>query len=139
MLQYAILCSLIDFGYLPQSADRGYDVIYDPVGGDYFDLARRLVAWEGRLLVIGFASNRIPQAPANHILMKNYSVVGVHMGAYRKKAPAPFERCYTELYEMLEKGQIEPWIDSVVGFDELPAALLSLANRETKGRLVFKP
>ena len=119
--------------------DRGYDVIYDPVGGDFFDVVRRLVAWEGRLLVIGFASNRIPQAPANHILMKNYSVVGVHMGAYRKQDPAPFERCYNELYEMLDKGQIEPWIDSVVDFEELPAALLSLANRETKGRLVFEP
>ena len=119
--------------------DRGYDVIYDPVGGDFFDVVRRLVAWEGRLLVIGFASNRIPQAPANHILMKNYSVVGVHMGAYRKQDPAPFERCYNELYEMLDKGQIEPWIDSVVDFEELPAALLSLANRETKGRLVFVP
>ena len=121
------------------TSDRGYDVIYDPVGGDFFDVVRRLVAWEGRLLVIGFASNRIPQAPANHILMKNYSVVGVHMGAYRKQDPAPFERCYNELYEMLDKGQIEPWIDSVVDFDELPAALLSLANRETKGRLVFEP
>ena len=121
------------------TSDRGYDVIYDPVGGDFFDVVRRLVAWEGRLLVIGFASNRIPQAPANHILMKNYSVVGVHMGAYRKQDPAPFERCYNELYEMLDKGQIEPWIDSVVDFEELPAALLSLANRETKGRLVFMP
>ena len=121
------------------TSDRGYDVIYDPVGGDFFDVVRRLVAWEGRLLVIGFASNRIPQAPANHILMKNYSVVGVHMGAYRKQDPAPFERCYNELYEMLDKGQIEPWIDSVVDFEELPAALLSLANRETKGRLVFVP
>ena len=114
-------------------------MIYDPVGGDFFDVARRLVAWEGRLLVIGFASDRIPQAPANHILMKNYSVVGVHMGAYRKQDPAPFDRCYNELYEMLDNGEIDPWIDSVVGFEELQGALLSLANRETKGRLVFEP
>ena len=121
------------------TSSRGYDVIYDPVGGDFFDVARRLVAWEGRLLVIGFASDRIPQAPANHILMKNYSVVGVHMGAYRKQDPAPFDRCYNELYEMLDNGEIDPWIDSVVGFEELPMALLSLANRETKGRLVFEP
>ena len=112
---------------------------YDPVGGDFFDVARRLVAWEGRLLVIGFASDRIPQAPVNHILMKNYSVVGVHMGAYRKQDATPFDRCYNELYGMLEKGKIDPWIDSVVGFEELPEALLSLANRETKGRLVFEP
>ena len=118
---------------------RGVDIVYDPVGGDFFDIARRLVAWEGRLLVIGFASDRIPEVPANHILMKNYSVVGVHMGAYRKKDPRPFDRCYSELYKMLEDDSINPWIDSVVGFDELPDALLSLANRKTKGRLVFAP
>lgn len=121
------------------TSGRGVDVVYDPVGGDFFDVSRRLVAWEGRLLVIGFASDRIPEVPANHILMKNYSVVGVHMGAYRQKDPRPFDRCYSELYEMLEEGSIDPWIDSIIGFDELPDALLSLSNRETKGRLVFTP
>ena len=121
------------------TSGRGVDVVYDPVGGDFFDVARRLVAWEGRLLVIGFASDRIPQAPANHILMKNYSIVGVHMGAYRKNDPRPFKRCYSELYDLLDSGKINPWIDGVVGFDGLPDALLKLANRETKGRLVFVP
>ena len=118
---------------------RGVDVVYDPVGGDYFDIARRLVAWEGRYLVIGFASGTIPAAPTNHALVKNYSIVGVHMGGYHQKDPTPFKRCYEELHNLLLTHKISPLIDEVVGFDALPTALLRLANRETKGRVVFDP
>ncbi|MDA3039908.1 MAG: NADPH:quinone oxidoreductase family protein, partial [Actinomycetota bacterium] len=92
------------------TSGRGCDVVYDPVGGDYFDIARRLVAWEGRLLVVGFASGRIPSAPANHVLVKNYSVVGVHMGGYRQFDDKPFEQCYRELYDLLLAGKIEPLV-----------------------------
>lgn len=118
---------------------RGVDVIYDPVGGAYFDIARRLVAWEGRLLVIGFASGTIPSAPANHALVKNYSIVGVHMGGYRQQDPGPFARCYQELHQLLLDQKIHPLIDARVGFDDLPEALLALYERRTKGRLVFVP
>ncbi len=118
---------------------RGVDVVYDPVGGEYFDIARRLVAWEGRLLVIGFASGTIPSAPANHALVKNYSIVGVHMGGYRQKDPQPFAQCYEELHALLAAGKLNPLIDGVVGFDDLPAALEDLANRKTKGRVIFEP
>ncbi len=118
---------------------RGVDVVYDPVGGKYFDVARRLVAWEGRLLVIGFASGDIPSAPLNHMLVKNYSVVGVHMGGYWGRDPAPFRECYAQLTELLEQGAISPLIDSVVEFDELPAALSRLNSRQTVGRVVMTP
>lgn len=118
---------------------RGVDVVYDPVGGEYFDVARRLVAWEGRLLVIGFASGTIPTAPVNHALVKNYSIVGVHMGGYRQRDPAPFDRCYEELHRMLLANEISPLVDEVIGFDALPGALRRLANRETTGRVVFDP
>lgn len=117
----------------------GVEVVYDPVGGEYFEIARRLVAWEGRLLVIGFATGDIPQAPANHVLVKNYSVVGVHMGGYRQRNLEPFERCYEELYSLLKAGRISPTVDSVVGFDELPTALKRLADRRTVGRVIFDP
>ncbi len=117
----------------------GVDVVYDPVGGRYFDIARRLVAWEGRLLVIGFASGDIPQAPANHLLVKNYSLVGVHMGGYRTRNREPFERCYKAIYGLLAEGRIQPLIDSTVGFDGLPAALKRLADRQTVGRVIFDP
>jgi NADPH2:quinone reductase len=116
---------------------RGVDVVYDPVGGRYFDVARRLVAWEGRLLVIGFASGDIPQAPANHVLVKNYSVVGVHMGGYRQRDRTPFGPCYEEVYGLLAAGRISPVIDSVIGFEALPAALKRLAERGTTGRVVL--
>jgi NADPH2:quinone reductase len=118
---------------------RGVDVIYDPVGGEYFDVSRRLIAWEGRILIIGFASGTIPSAPMNHALVKNYSIVGVHMGGYRQKDPAPFEQCYSTLYSMLLAGQINPLVDRVVGFEDLPTALLDLSERRSKGRIVFVP
>ena len=118
---------------------RGVDVIYDPVGGDYFDVARRLVAWEGRILIIGFASGTIPSAPLNHALVKNYSIVGVHMGGYRQKDPTPFKECYDTLYDMLVQDQIHPLVDRIVGFDDLPQALLDLSERRSRGRIVFKP
>lgn len=121
------------------TSGRGVDVVYDPVGGDHFDVARRLVAWEGRLLVVGFASGRIPEAPVNHVLVKNYSVVGVHMGGYRAVDPAPFEQCYRELYALLSDGRIEPLIGETVGFDDLPRALRDLAERRTTGRVIMVP
>ena len=119
--------------------NKGVDVVYDPVGGEYFDIARRLVAWEGRYLVIGFASGNIPTAPMNHTLVKNYDIVGVHMGGYRGRNNQAFTDCYDTLYDMLVAGKINPLIDSVVGFDGLPDALKQLADRKTKGRIIFDP
>ena len=118
---------------------RGVDVVFDPVGGRYFDVARRLLAWEGRLLVIGFASGEIPAAPANHVLVKNYSVVGVHMGGYRERHPELVRRCYADLHEQLVKGEITAQISETIGFDGLPDALARLADRKTTGRVIFDP
>ena len=118
---------------------RGVDVVYDPVGAHYFDVARRLVAWEGRYLIIGFAAGTIPSAPMNHALVKNYSLVGVHMGGYRGRDDKPFDDCYRELYAMLMEDRINPLVDAIVGFDQLPEMLQRLANRKSKGRIVFDP
>ena len=118
---------------------RGVDVVYDPVGGDYFNVARRLVAWEGRYLVIGFAAGDIPSAPMNHALVKNYSIVGVHMGGYRGRDETYFERCYGELFSLLSAGEIHPLVDDVVGFDGLGGAFLNLYERKTRGRILFDP
>ncbi len=71
---------------------KGADVIYDPVGGDVFDQSLRCIAWEGRLLIIGFASGRIPEMPANRALLKNCSAVGVFWGAYSQRNPAVLQR-----------------------------------------------
>ncbi len=118
---------------------RGVDVVYDPVGGGYFDVARRLLAWEGRLLVIGFASGTIPSAPANHALVKNYSIVGVHMGGYRQRDPAVLEQCFDEIHRQQLAGAFTPLVDEVIGFDGLPGALTRLAGRATQGRVLFDP
>ena len=118
---------------------RGVDVVYDPVGGDYFDIARRLVAFEGRLLVVGFASGRIPNAPMNHALVKNYSIVGVHMAAYREKLPHLVSECYEELHKYLLEGTYKAIVTDTIEFDALPIALEQLANRSTTGRIVFTP
>ena len=118
---------------------RGVDVIFDPVGGDWSDTARRLLAWEGRLLVIGFASGRIPSAPANHVLVKNYAVIGVHMGGYRERRIDLVRECYADLHGQLERGEIKPFVSEVIDFDAVPQALLRLSERQTTGRVVFDP
>ena len=76
---------------------RGADVIFDPVGGDVFDRSRRCIAWEGRLLVIGFASEVIPTVKMNHLLIKNYSVLGLYWGPYRDRDPALIRRAHDEV------------------------------------------
>ena len=73
---------------LEETGGRGADVIYDSVGGDVFERSLKCIAWNGRLLVIGFAGGEIPSVKANRILLKNIAVVGLHWGAYAKFEPA---------------------------------------------------
>jgi NADPH2:quinone reductase len=119
--------------------NRGVDVAYDPVGGEHFESVRRLLAWEGRLLIVGFASGEIPSAPTNHALVKNYSIVGVHMGGYRTEDPASLRRCYADVHQQLIEEKLKPVISDVVGFDTLPQALERLSSRGTTGRVMFDP
>ena len=126
-------------GIMDATDGRGVDVVYDPVGGRYFDIARRLLAFEGRLLVVGFASGDIPSAPANHALVKNYSIVGVHMGAYRERDLPLVQQCYTEVHAALLAGTYRPVVTETIGFDALPHTLKRLADRQTMGRIVFIP
>ncbi|MGB3635398.1 MAG: NADPH:quinone oxidoreductase family protein [Rubrobacteraceae bacterium] len=118
---------------------RGADVIFDPVGGDVFDGSRRCVAFEGRIVVIGFAGGRIPEAPANHLLVKNYSVLGLHWGLYGKIMPHLVRETHEELMDLYKAGEIKPLIYRSVPFEELPGALESLGSRGTYGKLVTLP
>jgi NADPH2:quinone reductase len=118
---------------------RGADVIYDPVGGDTFDRSRKCIAFDGRLLVIGFAGGRIADAPTNHALVKNYSVVGVHWGLFRRKNPQGAREIHNKLMDMYEQGSIKPLIYKEFPFEEVPQALELLATRKTWGKLVVKP
>ena len=118
---------------------RGADVIFDPVGGDVFDLSRRCVAFEGRIVVVGFTGGRIAEAPTNHLLVKNYSVVGLHWGLYNKKIPELIAETHDALIRLYEEGKIDPLIFQTVPFEEVPQKLELLSTRKTYGKLVTKP
>lgn len=118
---------------------RGADVVYDPVGGDVFDASRRCLAFEGRLLVVGFTSGRIPDAPAAHVLVKNYSVVGLHWGMYRTKEPALIQQTHVELTRLYAEGLIRPLVSAQFPLAEAPEALTQLASRRTVGKVVLIP
>jgi NADPH2:quinone reductase len=118
---------------------HGADIVYDPVGGDVFDKSRKCVAFEGRIVVVGFTSGRIPEAPANHLLVKNYSVVGLHWGLYRKHDPAMFGMVHEQLTRLVEEGHVDPLIGAVHPLAEAPQALTKLAERGTVGKVVLVP
>ncbi|MCA1740549.1 MAG: zinc-binding dehydrogenase, partial [Actinobacteria bacterium] len=118
---------------------RGADVLLDPVGGDVFDLSRRCVAFEGRIVVVGFTSGRIADAPTNHALVKNYSIVGLHWGLYNKVMPELVLETHDALVKLYEEGKIDPLIYKTVPFEEVPEALQLLQSRKTYGKLVTEP
>lgn len=116
----------------------GVDVVYDPVGGDQGDAARRLLAWEGRLLVIGFASGGIPTYPANHVLVKNYSVIGLHWGAYTEHGRRDvLDAAHEDLLRGYRSGAIEPPIHQELALDDIRDGLGAVEARSVLGRLVY--
>jgi NADPH:quinone reductase len=118
---------------------RGADVIFDPVGGEVFDRSRRCIAWEGRLLVIGFASETIPTVKVNHLLIKNYSVLGLYWGRYRDSDPGLIRRAHDEVVALIQAGIVRPLVMATYSLDDAAAALQSLGGRGTYGRLVVTP
>jgi NADPH2:quinone reductase len=119
--------------------NRGADVIYDPVGGDVFDRSLKCIAWEGRLLVIGFASGRIPELAANKILLKNISVVGLFWGQYLVRDPHKIHAAHDALCAMYARGEIKPLIWKRLPLAELPAGLAALESRASHGKIVVIP
>ena len=115
----------------------GADVIYDPVGGDTFDESLRCINWDGRLLVIGFASGRIPAAPANLALLKSCSIVGVFWGAWSEKFPVENGANIEELFQMYRDGKLKPNISHEFALPEASDALYALINREVVGKAII--
>ena len=91
------------------------------------------------LVVVGFTSGRIPDAPANHLLVKNYSVVGLHWGLYRKHDPALSGMVHEELTRLYAEGHIDPLVSQVLPLDQAPQAMHALADRSTVGKVVLVP
>lgn len=117
----------------------GADVVYDPVGGDVFDDSTRCLAFEGRLLVIGFAGGRIPSIAANRILLKNVSVVGVHWGLYQQRDSPLVDEWMAALMALYEKRQIRPVIFRTFPLRDAAQALRTIADRESHGKVVLIP
>ena len=126
-------------GVRDATGGRGADVIYDPVGGDVFDLSLKCIAFSGRLLVIGFASGRIPTVQVNRILLKNISVVGLHWGAYRQHDPAKIPLAMAALFELYERGAVTPVVSSQYPLREAAAALEEIASRRSVGKVLLIP
>ena len=117
----------------------GADVGYDVVGGEAFNTMLRCMKFEGRLLTVGFASGEIPQVPANLLLVKNISVVGVYWGSYARNNPGVLMKSLVQLTQWLKEGQLRPHVSAVYSLDEATQGLEALANRQSVGKVVIKP
>ena len=118
---------------------RGADVIYDPVGGDTFDLSTKCIAFEGRILVIGFASGRIPSAKMNRVLVKNFSLVGLHWGLYFDKNPRVLQDAQEAISRLYADGKVAPLVSATYPLADAKVALDALGARKTTGKIVLIP
>ncbi len=116
---------------------RGADVIYDPVGGDVFDASLRCIAWGGRLLVVGFAAGRIPQAPANLLLVKNIAAIGVYWSSHREREPERLQQSFADLFRLYEDGALKPRIAETWPLGQAAEALRRLLSRQVAGKIVL--
>ena len=117
---------------------RGADVIYDPVGGELFNECCRCINWNGRLLVIGFASGKIPEYKANLALLKGSSMVGVFLGRFRKEESEEYEENFTELLSMYEHGQLKPLVTESFAMEDYAAAFNVFSERRVMGKVTLQ-
>ncbi|MFC9427057.1 MULTISPECIES: NADPH:quinone oxidoreductase family protein [unclassified Streptomyces] len=118
---------------------RGADVVYDPVGGDAYTASAKSVAFEGRIVVVGFASGTIPSPALNHALVKNYTIMGLHWGLYNSKDPSAVARCHEELTALAARGAIRPLISERAEMKGGADAVQRVADGATTGRVVVLP
>jgi NADPH2:quinone reductase len=116
---------------------NGADIIYDAVGGDAFDEAIRCIAWYGRLLVVGFASGRIPSLPANLALLKSCDVRGVFYGAWRGRNPGEARRNFDEMLAWYAEGKLKPHVSMTFPLQKAPDAMNALLSRKATGKVII--
>jgi NADPH:quinone reductase len=119
------------------SGGRGANVVFDPVGGDLFRASLRSIAWEGRILIVGFASGDIPQIPANLLLVKNVQAQGFHWGSYRDHDPARVHAAFEKLLGWYADGRIHPHVSEVLPLEQARAGLELLLGRSRTGKIVL--
>ncbi len=115
--------------------ERGVDVVFDPVGGDLFDKVIRLLAWEGRYLVIGFASGRIPEVAVNRLLLKNSAILGTFWGAYAANKPQVMAQSFQTLLGWYEQGAIKPYVSLTFPLEKAADALMHVWERKALGKI----
>ena len=118
---------------------RGADVIYDPVGGDVFDESTRCIAFDGRLLVVGFTSGRIPTISVNMPLIKGFSVLGVRAGEYGRQFPARGRENVQAIWALAAEGRVRPRVHAELPLADWRAAFALLADRQVIGKAVIRP
>jgi NADPH2:quinone reductase len=116
---------------------KGANVIFDPVGGDVYDRSTKCIAFEGRIVVVGFTSGRIAQAATNHVLVKNYSVVGLHWGLYKTRAPELILPAARALHDLYEAGKIKPHVSARFPLADAPSALATVAGGKSTGKVIL--
>ncbi|MEO3999406.1 NADPH:quinone oxidoreductase family protein [Mesorhizobium sp. CAU 1732] len=119
------------------TSGKGVDVVYDPVGGDLLEEAVRATAWEGRVLVVGFASGTIPRVPANLMLLKGSSLVGVFFGTFRDRDPEKNRANFAEMFAWFEQGKLKPLISQTMELEKVVEAFDVLTSRGAIGKIVL--
>jgi NADPH:quinone reductase len=122
---------------MKELAPNGADVVYDPVGGTYTEIALRSCAWRGRLLVVGFAAGQIPKLPANLALLKGASIVGVFWGDFARREPGKAVADIVQLFQWLREGKLRPAISATYPLERGGEAIQALLDRKVTGKLVI--
>ncbi|WP_435193023.1 NADPH:quinone oxidoreductase family protein [Streptomyces sp. NRRL F-5630] len=118
---------------------RGADVVYDPVGGDAYAKSAKCVAFEGRIIVVGFTSGSIPAPALNHAMVKNYAILGLHWGLYATYAPSAIAECHRELTRLAAEGTIKPLVSERVSLEGAASAVRRVVEGRSTGRICVLP
>jgi NADPH2:quinone reductase len=121
------------------TAGKGVDVVYDPVGGDFSEKALRDMAWNGRFLVVGFASGAIPKVPLNLALLKNCAIVGVFWLAFTKNERERSQRNNEEMAELVQVGKLRPYLHGTYPLERAAEALNEVLGQRSSGKVVLVP
>jgi NADPH2:quinone reductase len=116
---------------------RGVDLVLDNVGGDVFDACLRVMAWCGRLVIIGFAGGRIPEVKAGYLLVKNISLIGLQSSDYRERAPEVVRKAYEHLFALYTAGKVKPKVMTAYPMADYVAALNTVKDRKVLGKVVI--
>jgi len=116
---------------------QGADVIYDPVGGDAFNLSLRCAAFECRIIIVGFAGGKIQRIPANILLVKNINIIGYYWGAYATHRLQMLRESFADLARMYAKGKLRPLVGTIFPLEDAANALAHLADRKAIGKTII--